>query len=159
MKDPSRPFKAMSVIIALSVLGLALMVTSAHALFGTKVAPLFGMSPDALAGAAQAAERKTERSDGGNVTADGGAKRPRASPLGASKSGMVFHDRDFEGQPIAGEAAPDAGPKPRLAPLGASKAFGPFRENDFGGLTGLGSRGSGGGGIGNIGNRQDAGAK
>jgi hypothetical protein len=160
VSEPSRPFKALSVIIALSVLGLALAVTGAQALFGTKVAPLFGMSPEALAGAAEASSKRVERADGGS------ARRPRASPLGASKSGAVFHERDFDSEPSTDPVlgAPDAGPQPRLAPLGASKAFGPFQARDFdsrlGGLRGdTLVDGGGGQGIGGLGSAKDAGAR
>lgn len=163
MSGPSRPFKALSVIIALSVLGLALLVTSAQALFGTKVAPLFGMSADALANNAEAAPRKA--TDGGNNSLpDGGARRPRASLLGASKSGLPFHASDFESEPAAGQALADSetdgGPRPQLAPLGASKAFGPFQARDFERRQlGLGGDGGTGAGLGGSGRPPDAGPR
>lgn len=88
--EPSTPFKSAAVIIAVTVLAVTVLTAGGSMLFGTKMGRLFGMSPDALAGNAWAAPKGND----GGTAADAGMKRPRFSPLGATKAGPVFHPDD-----------------------------------------------------------------
>lgn len=133
MSAPSARFKAMAVVISLTVLGVAVLAAGATSLFGTKVGPLFNASQQALAanqlgGTTEAAPKKKantlDAADAGAAAtqeaapSDGGARRPRLSPLGATKSGMVFKKEDFEPAP----EAPVAQPAPQQAPAQATGA-------------------------------------